>query len=389
MRRRNCILKTCIVVFALTTSVWSSPVYTLKDLGNLGGTDITVTGVNSTGQVTGFGLTSQGDYHAFLWSSGVMTDLGVYSTNSESQAGGINNSGVIAGTQTGSAGTQAGTWTGGVYTPVGNAGTSATGINDAGQVVGMYTTANGQGHAYRTSGASIQDLGTLAGGIWSAAYGINNSGAVTGYGMTSSGNFRGFVTDAAGKMTALSTLGGSNSYGMAINNTGQVAGSASVTSGYVHAAEWNNGSVIDLGTLGGGNSFAYGINSSAMIVGYSYLSNSQDSHAFVYRNGILYDLNALIPSAPGWTLLNAYSINDSGQIAGTGLFNGQQEAFLLTPQAQLGSLLAGPSQSSVPEPDTILYAGLGIALIVAYKLLSKRLARLRPRAVEVDAGEPE
>ncbi len=43
------------------------------------------------------------------------------------------------------------------------------------------------------------------------------------------------------------------------------------------------------------------------------------------------DLNDGIPGGSGWTLIEAASINNSGQIAGFGIFSGQTHAFLLTP----------------------------------------------------------
>jgi probable HAF family extracellular repeat protein len=382
MHRLNCIFGAGLAALLLTLPAFPGPVYTITNLGNLGMTDITATGINSNGQVTGFGTTSQGDYHAFLWVSGLMSDLGVSASSYESQTGKINSSGVIAGTQTGGAGTQASYWSGGAYSSLGGVGSSASGINDAGQIVGQLTAANSQGHAFRASGGSIQDLGTLQGGTWSSAYDINSGGSAVGYGDTPNGSFRGFVTNADGGMSALGTLGGRNSYAMAINDAGQVAGSASNGAGYIHASTWNNGSIFDLGTLGGSSSFAYDINNSGSIVGYSYLSNLPDSHAFVYRDGVLYDLNGLISSGSGWTLLNAYGINDNGQIVGSGLWNGELNAFLLNPQSQ------GPSQfnfkstppspdtpqGTIPEPETIVFAGLGLALITAYRLILNRCA---------------
>ena len=381
MRRLNSIFETCTAALILISPVFPAPIYNITNLGNLGGTGITVTGINKNGQVAGFGMTGLGDYHAFLWNFGLMSDLGVTSSNFQSQAGGINNSGVIAGTQFGASGTQAVYWSGGAATSLGGVGTSASGINDAGQIAGLLTAAGSQGHAYRTSGGSIPDLGTIPGGTWSSAYGINNAGSVVGYGDTASRNFRGFVTDSSGVMTTLGTLGGSNSYAMAVNDAGQVGGSASIRSGYIHAAEWSNGSIADLGTLGGGNSFAYGINNSSLVVGYSYLANSEDTHAFVYRDGVLYDLNGLIPSNAGWTLLNAYSINDKGQIVGTGLLNGQLNAYILDPQSQFQSKFQSPSlpldpgANSIPESDTIVFAGLGLSLIAGYRLISSRRDR--------------
>ena len=47
------------------------------------------------------------------------------------------------------------------------------------------------------------------------------------------------------------------------------------------------------------------------------------------------NLNDLLDdSGAGWVLLYGKSINDSGQITGTGIFKGQFRAFLLTPSKE-------------------------------------------------------
>ena len=64
----------------------------------------------------------------------------------------------------------------------------------------------------------------------------------------------------------------------------------------------------------------------------------------------LQDLATLIPPDSGWKLLNAYSVNDRGQILGSGIDpQGQQAKFLLTPVDQ------------VPEPATWAIFGLAAA----------------------------
>ena len=50
------------------------------------------------------------------------------------------------------------------------------------------------------------------------------------------------------------------------------------------------------------------------------------------QKGGMKDLNNLIPPNSGWVLVLANSINNSGQITGYGTINGENHAFLLTPQ---------------------------------------------------------
>jgi probable HAF family extracellular repeat protein len=71
--------------------------YTCKDLGSLGG-NTEAYGINATGNVVGSSQTSSGAYHAFLYSGGVMQDLGTLPAyNSSSYASAINKSGQVGG----------------------------------------------------------------------------------------------------------------------------------------------------------------------------------------------------------------------------------------------------------------------------------------------------
>ena len=92
----------------------------------------------------------------------------------------------------------------------------------------------------------------------------------------------------------------------------------------------------DLGTLGGPQSFAAAINKEGVIVGSSDIpgdpSNPQ-SDAFVYRDGVMYDLNDRIhQSKTTWTqLAQATAINERGQITGWGFNDNGLRSFILTP----------------------------------------------------------
>ncbi|MCW3052237.1 MAG: hypothetical protein JWN14_1407, partial [Chthonomonadales bacterium] len=52
---------------------------------------------------------------------------------------------------------------------------------------------------------------------------------------------------------------------------------------------------------------------------------------FLYRNHKMVDLNSLLPADSGWVLTNANGINDRGQIVGSGIYQGKQRAYLLSP----------------------------------------------------------
>src|SRR5205085_8670533 len=166
-----------------------------------------------------------------------------------------------------------------------------------------------------------------------------------------------------GTLTDLGTLGGTRSWAFAVNGAGQVVGYSYTAGGSsFHAFIWhdddgngfsNPGEMKDLGTLAGGsNSIAYDINSSGQVVGFSEIANAAE-HAIVYdtQNGMR-DLNTLI-SGSSWTLQEARSINDRGQIVGFGIFKpdpNQQEqthAFLLTPNNVTPAPCSATSVTSV------------------------------------------
>jgi probable HAF family extracellular repeat protein len=86
-------------------------------------------------------MTTNGQQHAFRWTSGTTTDLGTLSGFTGSSAADINTSGQMAGTCTGGSGgaTEAFRWSGGTMSSLGTLGgfqSSAAAINDAGVVVG-------------------------------------------------------------------------------------------------------------------------------------------------------------------------------------------------------------------------------------------------------------
>jgi probable HAF family extracellular repeat protein len=72
-----------------------------------------------------------------------------------------------------------------------------------------------------------------------------------------------------------------------------------------------------LGTLGG-ISFGDAINDAGQVVGSLYYFPADSSHAFLYSNGQMMDLNDLIDSKLGITLFGSNGINNKGQIVAGG-----------------------------------------------------------------------
>jgi len=326
----NIITGIAVGLVCMTPLALGQPKYQITDLGTLGGSS-TAFGINNSGQVVGISVidAATGSYHAFRTAPNsainpTTDDLGGLTltcnggTFSGSYAAGIDRSGRVVGhtlarlSPEGHSGCST-SYRGFRTAPnspinpaaddlVGNS-TEANGINSSGQVVGIITFAFGSGffHAFRTAPNSAinpatDDLGTL-GGNRSSAYGVNDSGQVVGLGDTANGLIHAFRT----------------------------APNSAI-----------NPATDDLGTLGGTFSSATGINSSGQVVGSTYTGGNSTFHAFVHMAGVMYDLNNLIPSSPGWELSSALGINDAGQIVGQGFHDGQRRAFRLDPVITVG-----------------------------------------------------
>ncbi len=374
------------LVAAGSASAQSAPRYLVTDLGDLGGGEASATAINSAGQVVGNSYLAGhtpgntcDEKRAFLWDMGVMRELPSLPGTRFGYATAINGHGDVSGTNDVYSPNPA--CSGGCFpgycesqTPVlvrdgvaidlsapwpWYAGT-ANDVNDADQVVGWSRKADLPNprtwHAYLWQDGVRTDLGTLD-RDWSSASAIGEDGVVVGYSrlVQGSGIAYGFRW-SDGVMTRLPALG-TNTYSGAndINSAGVIVGwsgpSSAVATPVIYAP---SGEVIDLGTLGGTQGSAYNINERGDIVGYSYTSGNQSRHAFVYRDGRLWDLNALVRPELGLELIAGMGINDSGRIAGYGCVhsrvlppggcvdaNGERaftHAFLLTPVPSLADL---------------------------------------------------
>jgi probable HAF family extracellular repeat protein len=367
-------IKTAIIssalAFVLNASVLSAQVFSVTDLGTLPGNCCSAANaINFWGRVTG--QTTD----AFLWSpqSG-MRDLGTLPNGGYSAGTAVNFFGQVAGySGTPNFTEHAILWTAGQGMQdlgvLHKADSSdAYGLNDFDVVVGDSSSETGFDHAFiwkRTGG--MRDLGTLPGGSISRATAINDFDTVVGYstinGNTQYHTFHAFWLRPNAGPRDLGTLpGDDNSFAYAINLFGHVAGESVLsTAANDHAVLWRgltsgNRTISDLGLLPGGSySVASALSDSDVVVGFGDFENSGGSiHAFRWSaDDGMEDLNDLIGSNSGWILLEATGINFRGQIVGTGMIDGEEHAFLLTPDFQ-----GGECHADAPKNDLTLPAGL-------------------------------
>jgi probable HAF family extracellular repeat protein len=326
----------------------------LHDLGTLGGSTSVGTGLNDLGVVAGYSDTTvDGQSRAFVYRDGALVDLGVLpgafsslADISNLETGElINNAGDVVGFSD-----QSGfIYRNGEMTDLGSLGGGFIAIDDVnenGHVVGMSADENFAFVAFHHDGTNMHNLGTL-GGWLSEAYAINDSGVIVGLADNEEGMTRAFVY-RNGTMTDLGTLGGDFSRALEINNAGQILGESEYESGNTAVRGFivDNGVMIDLGTLGGTVSRPYGMNSHGHVVGLT-LDEEFNQLPFLYRDGQMVDVNTLLPANSGWVLQTANFINDAGQIVGYGMFNGVSHPYLLTPDNSNATPVAdaGPDQN--------------------------------------------
>lgn len=357
--------------------------YRLVDLGVLqGGNFSQAFGVNNKGWSTGISTAADGTQRAALWSNGQIEDFGANLLGGpNSGAFAINERGQVLGQAESADQDQNnenfcvyGTglkclpflWHNGVATPLpllgGNNGTVG-GINNEGQAVGFAENgvrdpdcpgkpaANGNGPQvldfeaviWGPGPGEIHELEPFPGDTVGMALGINDSGQVVGAtGTCATTQLPGPIAgshavlwEKDGSVHDLGNLGGTanpavagmGNAALAINNQGQVVGTSALAGNgnmVHHAFLWTKETGMqDLGTLPGDLvSAVLAINQQGQMVGASIAPPGPpqgNPRAWVSQNGVLVDLNTLVPQDSPLFLLTAFGINDRGEIVGFGV----------------------------------------------------------------------
>ncbi len=330
-----------------------------------------IAGISENGQTDPLYPGGFPEMHAVLWQQGQIMDLGTLPEGGyQSEANAVNSAGQVV-------------------------GSALNTIPDANSMAVANFWFFNQPYGYQQRAflwdkrKGMQDLGTLPGGTDAEALLINEQGQVAGFSYTSSapgacgGGFAlttgSFIWDKKNGMRDLGGFGGTCTLATDLNNEGQIVGSSNLTGDQSTAAFlWENGSIHKLrGSLGGDSTGAFALNGQGQAVGFgslrgnstfhatlwkneksvtdlgvigddqcsyaaainakmqvvgSSIANCEEFRAFLWEDGSLFDLNSLIPPASALYLQNTYAINDSGEIAGTGVdASGNEHAFLAIP----------------------------------------------------------
>ncbi len=231
--------------------------------------------------------------------------------------------------------------------------TEASGINNAGQVVGTYWSFDGTVHGYLFDGSTHATI-DFPGAPYTFVFGINAAGQIVGsaaftslgpwfalvadHGTFTAYNFPNQQTDgrainAAGQIvgvwdagvppdhgylksgdtyTGIDVPGAQQTYALGINNAGKISGTYVAANGLLHGFAQVGGQLVNIDFFGAAQTFVGGINNLDAMVGWS--QTGAGTHGFLLTGN---RFRAFDVDFPGVSATNPRALNDAGQVVGT------------------------------------------------------------------------
>ncbi len=310
--------------------------------------------LNQSHQVAITYLGDDGAYHPYLWQSGALTPLPLSAGATSGAVMSINDAGVVVGYEQSVlfGPSQPVVWNGSAPTVLDQNDLPsgiARSINNAGEMVGTTAKYFGglgfQGGSLPSSTAAYWNgasPGTFTAydADQSLPIAINNQGQIIVNTFTRATSTSGAYLVDHGIITPI-THDNSQIYLNDLNDLGQAVGTADGL-----PFIWQNNVLTFLQVPSdGGNADVSAINEDGAIVGQASHPADNSTYATLWQNNQLTDLNSLIPANTGWNLQLASDIANDGTIVGVGTFDGQPQAFLLTPTSS--------PPLPTPEPTTL------------------------------------
>jgi uncharacterized membrane protein len=329
---------------SVATVVFAAPSYRVIDLGplppgNLGSTGV---GLNSRGDVVGFGPIQGVLDRALLWPRGqAVANCGLLPGTVESIGTTINEIGEVAGycfdtTQTvykGFVRSLDGTLTAILDLPGGEELTIPYSVNSSGVVVGIVGTAAGYRPMRWTRAGGTEEIGPLLGiPEYGTCRHISEDGTIVG-GYTRSGRQRPFLWHPGTGLRELPDLGNGATSTLAVHRSasGWVVGRTTTASGTTGIVWRPDGSAVSMGDLPGGPvySSAEGANSAGVVVGVSQDAVGLHGTYWTQATGLVNMDSLLEPGSRQFRIIECRGVNEEGTIVGSCFRNGSYTACLL------------------------------------------------------------
>jgi hypothetical protein len=314
--------------------------------------------INESGQITGTLVDSNWLSHGFLRNSDSTVVTFDPSGDGTTQPIGINASGQVTGTFQPTGG---GNYVGFIRNQAGSVTTfqvapvmESTGINDIGQVTGLYVDSGRVSHGFVRDQSGNVQLFDVPGAGTSALQGtcptkINLGGTVTGYYIDAASVAHGFVRNTDGSIVTFNAPGAGGKYGhdtisAGFNSSGQIAGYYSDSSSTHAFFRDADGTITTFDIPGASSTFANSLNSNGQVAGVYY--DKLGYHCFAWdRLGNMTEFDAA-GAARGKT--GCGGLNSSLQIAGSyGDANNVAHGFL----GVLNGYFTKTSVASNPNPS--------------------------------------